>query len=145
MASIRMPRPYYLYEHELFNTGTARMTFQGDQGLKQLIQNEALSEAAKRKGDHLDRLKNTLKNKRLVIIIDAGVILSATTNISGRPLPRLIWTSLIRNGWDYLVDDGYIKALTQEIEQAYTALENTNTDNLLNAANILTGQLAELG
>jgi len=46
---------------------------------------------------------------------------------------------------DYLVHDGYVEASNQETEQAYTALEDTDTDSLMDAANILTGQLAEQG
>jgi hypothetical protein len=89
----------------------------------------------------LARLKDALKHKRLVIIVGAGVTLSATADMSGMPLPRITWTGLIRNGLDYLVADGYVDASDGSIRQAYAALERTDTDSLLNAANIVRGQL----
>ena len=64
------------------------------------LQNEALQEAA-----ILDRLKQALKDKRLVIIVGAGITLSVTSVISRQPLPRLTWTDLVWNGLDYLVND----------------------------------------
>jgi hypothetical protein len=66
------------------------------------MENLALSEAARREGEVLARLKKALKDKRLVIIVGAGVTLSATANISG-PLPRITWTGLIRNGLGVLL------------------------------------------
>jgi hypothetical protein len=45
------------------------------------MKNEALSEAARREGEVLARLKNTLKDKRLVIIVGAGVTLGATADM----------------------------------------------------------------
>ena len=50
-----------------------------------LSKNEALSEAARREGEVLVRLKNALKDKRLVIIVGAGVTLHATADVSGTP------------------------------------------------------------
>jgi SIR2-like domain len=82
-----------------------------------------------------------LKDKHLVIIVGAGVTLSATADTSGRPLSRLTWTGLIRNGLDYLVTDGYVEASDHEIEQAYAALKYTDPNSLLRAAEILKDQL----
>src|SRR5271155_5197369 len=107
-------------------------------------ENEALSEVARRKGEVLARLKNALKDKRLVIIVGAGVTLSATANISG-PLPRITWTGLIRNGLDYLVNEGYVDAGNRRTRRAYEALEDPDTDSLLDAANILSSQLTQNG
>jgi hypothetical protein len=76
-----------------------------------------------------------------VIIVRAGVTLSATANISERPLPRLTWTGLIRNGLDYLVTDGYGEVSNQRIKKAYAALDYSDTNNLLYAAKILKEQL----
>ena len=108
------------------------------------MENEALSEVARRKGEVLARLKNALKDKRLVIIVGAGVTLSATANISG-PLPRITWTGLIRNGLDYLVNEGYVDAGNRRTRLAYEALEDPDTDSLLDAANILSSQLKQNG
>jgi hypothetical protein len=61
-----------------------------------------LGEVAGWEGNVLERLKNALKDKRLVITVGAGVTLSSTVDISG-PLPRITWSGLIRNDLDYLV------------------------------------------
>jgi hypothetical protein len=98
-------------------------------------------EAARREGEVLIRLKNALEDKRLVIIVGAEVTLGATADISGRPLPRLTWTGLIRNGLNYLVDGGYVDASNHQIKRAYEALEDTDIDSLMDAATIITDQL----
>src|ERR1700733_7913108 len=103
------------------------------------IKSEALSEAVRREDEVLARLKNALKDKRLVIIVGAGVTLSATANISG-PLPRITWIGLIRNGLDYLVNEGYVDARNRRTRLAYEALEDPDTESLLDAANILSSQ-----
>ena len=100
-----------------------------------------MREAARRESEVLARVKDALKDKRLVIIVGAGVTLNATADITGMPLPRITWTGLIRNGLDYLLTDGYVNASDESIRQAYAALEKTDTDSLLNAANIVRGQL----
>jgi hypothetical protein len=104
------------------------------------MENVALSEAARREGEILANIKKDLKYKRLVIIIGAGIIFSATTNISG-PLPRITWTGLIRNDLNYLITERYVDASNRRTKQAYDAFKTTNVANLLNAANIIRGQL----
>jgi hypothetical protein len=104
------------------------------------MENEALSEAARREGEVLARLNNALRDKRLVIIVGAGVTLSATADVSG-PLQSLTWTGLIRNGLDYLVNERYVDAANGRTRRAKGALEDTDTDSLLDAANILVSQL----
>jgi SIR2-like domain len=111
---------------------------------KEELSEAAGSEGARREGEVLNRLKNALRDKRLVIITGAGVTLSATADISG-PLPRITWTGLIRNGLHYLTTDGYVNASSRRIRQAYAALKNTDTDSLLTAATIMRSQLAQHG
>src|SRR6266498_4099142 len=108
------------------------------------MKNEASSEAARWEGDALARFKNALNDKRLVIIIGAGVTLSATADISG-PLPRITWTGLIRNGLDYLVTNRHVDASNRRTNRAYDALEDTDTDSLLDAATIMADQLTQNG
>jgi hypothetical protein len=108
-----------------------------------VIKSEALSKAARREDEVLARLKNALKNKRLVIIVGAGVTLSATADAFGRPLPCITWTGLIRNGLDYLVTNGYVNTLNRRTRLAYDAIENANTDSLLDAASIIKSQLTQ--
>jgi hypothetical protein len=87
------------------------------------------------------RLKKALKDNRLVIIVGAGVTLNATADGFGKPLSRITWTGLIRNGLDYLVSEGYVDASSCSIKRAYDGLENPETDGLLDSANILSSLL----
>jgi hypothetical protein len=57
------------------------------------------------------------------------------------PLSRLTWTGLIQNRLDYLVTDGYIDASSRRTRRAYAMLEETDTDSLLDAANVIVDQL----
>lgn len=106
---------------------------------------ESSREAARRETEILARLKNDLKNNRLAIVVGAGVTLSATADASGNPLSRITWTGLIRNGLDYLVNEGYVGASSRRIKRAYEALEDPDTDSLFDAANILSSQLTQHG
>jgi hypothetical protein len=109
------------------------------------IQNEASRETARRQGETLQRLRLAVKDKRLVIIVGAGVTLSATADKSRMPLPRLTWSGLIRNGLDYLVNEGHVEASNQSTRQAYDSLEHNDPDSLLDAANIMRGQMRQNG
>jgi hypothetical protein len=104
-----------------------------------------LSEAVRRENENLLRLKKALKDNRLVIIVGAGVTLSATADGFGKPLSRITWTGLIRNGLDYLVSEGYVDASSRSIKRAYDGLEGPETDGLLDAANTLSSLLTRQG
>jgi hypothetical protein len=80
-----------------------------------------------------------------VIIVGAGVTLNATADASGKPLPRITWTGLIQNGLDYLVDDGYVDSSNSRISRAYEALSESDTNGLLEAADILRSELTRHG
>jgi hypothetical protein len=88
-------------------------------------------EAARRESEVLARLQKDLRNKRLAIIVGAGVTLSATADASGKPLSRIIWTGLIQNGLDFLVSNGYVDRLNRRIKRAYEALEDPDIDGWL--------------
>jgi hypothetical protein len=75
--------------------------------------------------------------------VGAGVTLSATADASGKPLSRITWTGLIRNGLDFLVSDGWVDRLNSSTKRAYEALENPDVDGLLDAANILSSQMKQ--
>jgi hypothetical protein len=109
------------------------------------VQSEASREAARRQEETLKRLRLALKDKRLVILVGAGVILSATSDASRRPIPRLTWSGLIANGLDYLVEGGYIEASNRRTKQAYDSLKHNDPESLLDAANIMTSQMRENG
>jgi hypothetical protein len=73
------------------------------------------------------------------------VTLNATADVSGKPLPRITWTGLIKNGLDYLRDDGYVDSSDRSMRQAYEALVEPDADGLLDAASILSSELTQHG
>jgi hypothetical protein len=73
------------------------------------------------------------------------VTLNATADVSGKPLPRITWTGLIKNGLDYLRDDGYVDSSDRRMRQAYEALVEPDTNGLLDAASILSSELTQHG
>ncbi|KAH7319501.1 hypothetical protein BKA65DRAFT_599550 [Rhexocercosporidium sp. MPI-PUGE-AT-0058] len=109
------------------------------------MQSEATKEAARRQAEILARLRNDLKNNRLAIIYGAGVTLNVTVDTSGKPLSRITWTGLMRNGLDYLVNEGYVDRSNRRTNRAYEALEDPEIDGLLDAANILSSQMEQQG
>jgi hypothetical protein len=68
-----------------------------------------------------------------------------TADTSGKPLSRITWTGLIRNGLDYLVHDGYVDTSNRRTRRAYEALEDPEIDGLLDAADIMSSQLKKKG
>jgi hypothetical protein len=102
-------------------------------------------EATRRESEIQARLRKDLRNKRLAIIVGAGVTLSATADSSGKPLSRITWTGLIQNGLDFLVGEGYVDRLNHGIKPAYEALQNPDINGMLDAANILSSQLRQHG
>ena len=93
----------------------------------------------------LTRLRNDLKNNRLAIITGAGVTLNVTADVSGKPLTRITWTGLIRNGLDYLVHEGYVGKSNRRTKRAYDALEDPEVNGLLDAADIMSSQMKQHG
>jgi hypothetical protein len=68
-----------------------------------------------------------------------------TADISGKPLSRITWTGLIRNGLDYLVHEGYVDTSNRRTKRAYDALEDPEVDGLLDAVNIVSSQMKQHG
>jgi nucleoside phosphorylase len=68
-----------------------------------------------------------------------------TADQSGKPLSRITWRGLIRNGLDYLVSEGYVDTSDRRIKRAYEALEDPEVDGLLDAANIVSSQMKQHG
>jgi SIR2-like domain len=103
-----------------------------------------LSETARRQNQVLARLQKALNDRSLVIIVGAGVTLSATADASGKPLPRTTWTGLVRNGLDYILEGDYLDASNRRIRRAYEALEDNDRAGLLDAANTMKDLLVQL-
>ena len=80
-----------------------------------------------------------------MIIAGAGVTLNVTADETSKPLSRITWTGLIRNGLDYLVSEGYVDKSNQRTKSAYEALKDPEVDGLLDAANILSSQMEKYG
>jgi tetratricopeptide (TPR) repeat protein len=68
-----------------------------------------------------------------------------TADESGKPLSRITWTGLIRNGLDYLVSEGYVDTSNRRTKRAYEALEDPEVDGVLDAANIISSQMKQYG
>jgi hypothetical protein len=68
-----------------------------------------------------------------------------TADTSGKPLSRVTWTGLIRNGLDYLVHEGYVDTSNRRTRRAYEALKDPEVDGLLDAANIVSSQMKQHG
>ncbi|KAF4628350.1 hypothetical protein G7Y89_g9801 [Cudoniella acicularis] len=97
---------------------------------------EATSKATRHQEETLARLRNDLKNNRLAIIIGTRVTLNVIADISGKPLSRITWIDLIRNGPDYLVHEGYGDTSNRRTRKAYEAFEYPEIDGLLDTANV---------
>ena len=68
-----------------------------------------------------------------------------TADTSGKPLSRITWAGLIRNGLDYLVSEGYVDTSNRRTRRAYEALEDPEADGILDAANIVSSQMKQHG
>jgi hypothetical protein len=68
-----------------------------------------------------------------------------TADGAGKPLSRITWTGLIRNGLDYLVHEGYVGKSNRRTKRAYEALEDLEVDGLLDAATIMSSQMKQHG
>ncbi|KAF2185880.1 hypothetical protein K469DRAFT_157967 [Zopfia rhizophila CBS 207.26] len=79
---------------------------------------------SRREAEHVDKIRQALRDKKLVIIVGAGVSLSAI-----RPAPlRITWTGLIRDGLDYLEDMCYVSADDGELNFYRGILQRENID-----------------
>jgi hypothetical protein len=73
---------------------------------------------------HVDKIRQALRDKKLVIIVGAGISLSA---IHPSP-PRITWTGLIRDGLDYLEHRGFVEATDPDLNHYRGVLERDNAD-----------------
>src|SRR5271156_3467792 len=93
----------------------------------------------RREAEHVDKIRRALRDKKLVIIVGAGISLSATNPSP----PRITWTGLIRNGLDYLQDEGIIAVDDDELNHYRGVLQrgNTNIRTVLRACGYLKDEL----
>lgn len=76
-----------------------------------------------RKAEHLEKLRQALHNKDLVLIAGAGVSQSAIPS-----LPILSWTGLLEDGLDYLQDEGLIGAADKDLAHYREVLKQSNLE-----------------
>ncbi|KAF1809572.1 hypothetical protein P152DRAFT_461257 [Eremomyces bilateralis CBS 781.70] len=100
------------------------------------------AEAARIELDRITRIRDALNDKKLVVVIGAGVTLNVTASQSGKTLDRLSWLGLIRHGLNYLVKDDYIDKDDYRLRYAQEILDLYPGD-LLEAARVLRALLDE--
>ena len=93
----------------------------------------------RREAEYVDKIQQALRDKKLVIIVGAGVSLSATHPSP----PRITWTGLILDGLDYLRDRGFVAAGDLELNHYRGVLQrdDANIRTVLRACHYLKGEL----
>jgi len=92
----------------------------------------------RRKVGHEDKIRQALRNKKLVIIVGAGITLSATYPSA----QRITWTGLINDGLDYLEHEGFVAEDDMELSHYRKVLqENANIRAVLRACGYLKDEL----
>jgi hypothetical protein len=93
----------------------------------------------RREAEHVDKIRQALRDKKLVIIAGAGISLCATHPSP----PRITWTGLIRDGLDYLQEEHLVAAGDKELDLYRSVLEegDPKLNTLLRACNYLKAEL----
>lgn len=97
------------------------------------------SERDRREAEQKARIQEALRDKKLVIIVGAGVSLSATQPSP----PRLTWTGLIQNGLAYLVEEAFVSPDNADLKFYRTSLqqESPTIRQVLRVCNYLKDEL----
>ena len=93
----------------------------------------------RRKVEHEDKIRQALRNNKLVIVVGAGITLGATY-----PSPaRITWTGLIHDGLDYLQHEGFVAEDDMELNHYRKVLqqENANIRAVLRSCGYLKDEL----
>jgi hypothetical protein len=98
-------------------------------------------DSRRRKIEHEEKIRQDLRDKKLVIIVGAGITLSATHHSPS----RLTWTGLIRHGLDYLLCEHFVVEDDVALNLYRGLLQrsggNTSTQSLLRACGYLKDEL----
>jgi hypothetical protein len=92
-----------------------------------------------RVAEYVEKIRQALRDKKLVIIVKADISLNAI-----HPSPqRITWTGLIRNELDYLQKEGFVTTIDKELNHYRGILQrsNTNLRTVLRACNYLKDEL----
>ncbi|OQV00177.1 NB-ARC domain-containing protein [Cladophialophora immunda] len=76
----------------------------------------------RREKEHVNKIRQALDGQRLVIIVGAGLSLSAIRP----PLPRITWIGLIRDGLDYLEAERFVAGDDEELALYRKLLSRSN-------------------
>jgi hypothetical protein len=97
----------------------------------------------RREAKYLEKIRHALRDKKLVIIVGAGITLNATHPSP----PRITWSGLIRDGLDYLQHGGFVAADDKELDFYQGVLQEDNTDSrkVLRACGYLKDELETRG
>lgn len=93
----------------------------------------------RREAEHAEKIRQALRHKKLVIIVGAGISLTATHPSP----PRITWTGLIQDGLDYLQHEGFVEADDEELNSYRGVLqrENAKLRTVLRACGYLKDEL----
>src|SRR5947207_4652774 len=93
----------------------------------------------RRRIEYEDKLRQSLRNKKLVIIVGAGITLSATNPSNS----HITWTGLIQDGLDYLQHEGFVSADDMELNHYRKILqqEKSNIRAVLRSCGYLKDEL----
>ncbi|KAF3002683.1 hypothetical protein E8E13_009835 [Curvularia kusanoi] len=99
------------------------------------------SDRERREATYKAKIQEALRDNKLVIIVGAGVTLSATC-----PSPaRVTWQGLILNGLDYLEDEGFVSSDNQDLKFYRSSVQDTRLTQgqLLRACGYLKSELEQ--
>jgi hypothetical protein len=93
----------------------------------------------RREAEYKRKIRQALHDKKLVIIVGAGITLNATHSSPS----RITWIGLIRDGLDYLRDEGFIAAEDEDLNYYRRVLQRDNIDirNVLRVCGYLKDEL----
>lgn len=97
------------------------------------------SERNRREAEYKKKIQRALQDKKLVVIVGAGVSLSATY-----PSPaRITWAGLVRNGLEYLEEEQFIRSDDKDLNFFRSSLQqdSLNVRQVLRACNYLKEEL----
>lgn len=93
----------------------------------------------RRKIDYEDKIRQALRNDKLVIIVGAGITMSATYPSNS----HITWTGLIHDGLDYLEQEGFVPGDDMELNHYRKVLQqkDPNTRAVLRSCGYLKDEL----
>ncbi|KAE8306248.1 SIR2-like domain-containing protein [Aspergillus transmontanensis] len=85
------------------------------------------------------------KQRKLILVVGAGVTLNATMEETGKHLAELTWNGLVRSGLDHLSQLPHFEQYNDRLDHAYRALERNTEASLMDAINIMKSLMVQEG